>query len=133
MFITRNVVRYVLLSYCIALRTVSFKLKKRFPSLDHLVLTGVMREDELRLFRQLDDKVDILCHWTIFHVISCWLYLKVSANKWFLPLNWASDILKLALKEDMIPKQCIGGSQLMNLPVTDYCIPTVQLQWWGNS
>lgn len=29
----------------------------RFPSLDHLVLTGVMREDELRLFRQLDDKV----------------------------------------------------------------------------
>ena len=57
---TRNVVRYVILSYCIALRTVSFKLKKRFPSLDHLVLTGVMREDELRLFRQLDDKVDIL-------------------------------------------------------------------------
>ena len=55
------------------------------------------------------------------HVISCWLYLKVSANKWFLPLNWASDILKLALKEDMIPKQCIGGSQLMNHPVTDYC------------
>ena len=50
----------MILSYCIALRTVSFKLKKRFPSLDHLVLTGVMREDELRLFRQLDDKVDIL-------------------------------------------------------------------------
>ena len=53
----RNLVRYVILSYCIALRTVSFKLKKRFPSLDHLVLTGVMREDELSLFRQLDDKV----------------------------------------------------------------------------
>ena len=32
----------------------------RFPSLDHLVLTGVMREDELRLFRQLDDKVNSL-------------------------------------------------------------------------
>ena len=60
MFITRNVVRYVILSYCIALRTVSFKLKKRFPSLDHLVFTGVMREDELSLFRQLDDKVHIL-------------------------------------------------------------------------
>ena len=64
---TRNVVRYVILSYCIALRTVSFKLKKRFPSLDHLVLTGVMREDELRLFRQLDDKVDIL-YFMLFHV-----------------------------------------------------------------
>ena len=41
----------------IALRTVSFKLKKRFPDLEHLVLTGVMREDELRLFRALDNKV----------------------------------------------------------------------------
>ena len=57
----------MILSYCIALRTVSFKLKKRFPSLDHLVLTGVMREDELRLFRQLDDKVDIL-YFMSFHV-----------------------------------------------------------------
>ena len=54
------------LSYCIALRTVSFKLKKRFPSLEHLVLAGIMREDELAMFHQLDTKV--------------------AANKWFLPL-----------------------------------------------
>ena len=47
----RNVVRYITLSYCIALRTVSFKLKKRFPSLDHLVVTGIMRPDELVIFQ----------------------------------------------------------------------------------
>ena len=44
----------------------SFKLKKRFPSLEHLVLAGIMREDELAMFHQLDTKV--------------------AANKWFLPL-----------------------------------------------
>ena len=72
----RNVVRYVILSYCIALRTVSFKLKKRFPDLEHLVLTGVMREDELRLFRTLDSKVSAgkifnisIRNWRIFNLV----------------------------------------------------------------
>ena len=49
--------RYITLAYCIALRTVSFKLKKRFPSLDHLVHTGIMRPDELAVFYQLENKV----------------------------------------------------------------------------
>jgi len=71
--------RYIILSYCIALRytllmsriyfasyltqyinkemsntasvlnrTVSFRLKKRFPTLEHLVHAGIMREDEFR-------------------------------------------------------------------------------------
>ena len=34
--------RYITLSYCIALRTVSFRLKKRFPTMDHLVHAGIM-------------------------------------------------------------------------------------------
>ena len=29
----RNVVRYSLLSYCMCMRTVSFRVKKRFPDL----------------------------------------------------------------------------------------------------
>ena len=53
----RNVIRYITLSYCIALRTVSFRLKKRFPSLEHLTTTGIMRPDELALFQKLDEKV----------------------------------------------------------------------------
>ena len=38
------ILRYITLSYCIALRTVSFRLKKRFPTIDHLVHAGVMRQ-----------------------------------------------------------------------------------------
>lgn len=84
----RNVIRYITLSYCIALRTVSFRLKKRFPSLDHLIIAGLMRPDELELFHKLDEKV--------------------TANKWFLPLVWASKILTMGLAESRIRQQTIS-------------------------
>ena len=41
--------RYMLLSYCMAMRTVSFRVKKRFPDLQHLVDAGLMRDDELKV------------------------------------------------------------------------------------
>ena len=45
----RNIIRYVLLSYCMATRAVSFRVKKRFPDLQHLVDAGLMREDEYKV------------------------------------------------------------------------------------
>ena len=45
----RNIIRYVLLSYCMATRAVSFRVKKRFPDLTHLVDAGLMREDEYKV------------------------------------------------------------------------------------
>ena len=69
----RTMIRYIILSYCIALRTVSWRLKKRFPSMEHLVHSGIMRQDELENFRKLDEKT--------------------SANKWFLPLVWAGKMI----------------------------------------
>jgi hypothetical protein len=45
----RNIIRYVLLSYCMTMRVVSFRVKKRFPDLQHLVDAGLMREDELEV------------------------------------------------------------------------------------
>ena len=41
--------RYMLLAYCMAMRTVSFRVKKRFPDLQHLVDAGLMRDDELKV------------------------------------------------------------------------------------
>ena len=45
----RNIIRYVLLSYCMATRAVSFRVKKRFPDLLHLVDAGLLREDEYKV------------------------------------------------------------------------------------
>ena len=68
----RNIVRYSLLSYCMCMRTVSFRVKKRFPDLQvfflpppnkfifyfqHLVDAGLMRDDELKVLQDLDTKV----------------------------------------------------------------------------
>jgi len=83
----RNIVRYSLLSYCMCMRTVSFRVKKRFPDLQHLVDAGLMRDDELKVLQDLDTKV--------------------SANKWFLPLVWATDICARALAEGHIRPQTV--------------------------
>ena len=52
----RTIIRYITLSYCIALRTVSWRLRRRFPSLEHLVHAGFMREDEREKFSKLDER-----------------------------------------------------------------------------
>ena len=78
----RNIIRYITLSYCIELRTVSFRLKKRFPTNEHLVDMGIMREDELEEFRKLDGKI--------------------SANKWFLPLVWVAKMIGAGVEDGHI-------------------------------
>ena len=45
----RNIIRYILLSYCMATRAVSFRVKKRFPDLQHLLQPGLLREDEYKV------------------------------------------------------------------------------------
>jgi hypothetical protein len=55
----RNIIRYVLLSYCMTMRAVSFRVKKRFPDLEHLVDAGLMREDELKVKNLRDFRKDV--------------------------------------------------------------------------
>ena len=50
----RNIIRYVLLSYCMTMRTISFVVKRRFPDLEHLVVAGLLREDELKVRKERD-------------------------------------------------------------------------------
>jgi len=78
----RTIIRYITLSYCIALRTVSWRLKKRFPSLEHLVHSGIMRDDELSMFRQLDTNTH--------------------ANKWFMPLVWVGKMIGDGVEKNYI-------------------------------
>ena len=39
----RNIVRYSLLSYCMCMRTVSFRVKKRFPDLQVYFLSSICK------------------------------------------------------------------------------------------
>lgn len=89
--VLRNMIRYITLSYCIALRTVSFRLKKRFPTLEHLVHAGIMRPDEYREFQKLDEKV--------------------VANKWFLPLVWVAKMIGNGLENGNV--EAPNGTTIM--------------------
>ena len=64
----RNIIRYVLLSYCMATRAVSFRVKKRFPDLQHLVDAGLMREDEYKVSKH---KIFFSLNTNSFHFIVC--------------------------------------------------------------
>ena len=85
----RTIIRYIILSYCIALRTVSWRLKKRFPTLEHLVHSGFMTEEELSMFRKLDEKTH--------------------ANKWFMPLVWAGKMIGDGVEDGYIHAPTSGA------------------------
>ena len=71
-----SIPRYVLLSYVITLRRVSLRVRKRFPTLDHVVDAGLMRSDELKIMEMLHEKC--------------------SVSKWWMPLVWATNIVDQA-------------------------------------
>jgi hypothetical protein len=78
----RNFIRYILLSYVITLRKISFRVRKRFPTLDHLIELGLLRPDELKIMDQLNEKALV--------------------KKWWMPLVWATHIVENARSENRI-------------------------------
>ncbi|TRY73961.1 hypothetical protein TCAL_11346 [Tigriopus californicus] len=78
----RNIMRYTLLAYVINLRRVSLRVYKRFPTLEHVVDSGLMRPDELKIFEGLNEKCTF--------------------SKWWMPLVWATNIVSQARQETLI-------------------------------
>ncbi|KAK4309385.1 hypothetical protein Pmani_018963 [Petrolisthes manimaculis] len=78
----RTVMRYVNLSQTITLIMISPKVKKRFPTLEHLVESGLMTLNEQKIFDDLD--------------------AKTAHPKYWMPLVWAGSIIARARKEGRI-------------------------------
>lgn len=79
----RNIVRYAILSYVITLQRVSLRVKKRFPSWQHMVDAGIMMESEKKIFDLMDEKNRVM-------------------SKYWMPLVWATNIINRARKESLI-------------------------------
>ncbi|XP_014243731.1 bestrophin-4 isoform X1 [Cimex lectularius] len=79
----RNIVRYAVLAYVITLKHVSVRVKKRFPTLQHIVDAGLMMESEKKIFEMMDERHPMAKYW--------------------LPLTWATNIINRARKENIIP------------------------------
>ncbi|KAL2097514.1 hypothetical protein ACEWY4_006721 [Coilia grayii] len=76
----RTMMRYANLSSVLILRSISTRVRQRFPTLEHVTKAGFMTEDEQKL---LD-------------------HLHSDFNKYWMPLTWFSNLASLARKEGRI-------------------------------
>lgn len=115
----RNIMRYMCLAYVITLQRISLRVKKRFPTLQHLVDAGLMLESERKIFEVMDAKSPM--------------------SKYWMPLVWATNILNRARKEKIIQSDHIIQTILFELSdirrrlggVISYdtvCVPLVYTQ-----
>ena len=79
----RTIVRYVCVCLTLVLAMVSPRVKKRFPTMEHFVDTGLLLENELAIFQSLNTKFP-------------------KPSKHWLPIVWASSIVTRARKEGRI-------------------------------
>ncbi|KAG7198266.1 hypothetical protein KM043_005669 [Ampulex compressa] len=79
----RTIVRYVCLCLTLVLINVSPRVKKRFPTLDHLVECGLLNENERTIFQSFNAKFP-------------------KPSKHWMPIVWASSIVTRARKEGRI-------------------------------
>ncbi|XP_063837264.1 bestrophin-4 [Ostrinia nubilalis] len=91
----RNIVRYMILAYVITLQRVSLRVKRRFPTWQHVVDSGLMLESERKVFEKMDGKSPM--------------------SKYWMPLVWATNIINRARKEGLISSDHIVQTLLVEL------------------
>ncbi|ENN71013.1 hypothetical protein D910_06878 [Dendroctonus ponderosae] len=91
----RNIVRYAVLAYVVTLMRVSLRVKKRFPTWQHLVDSGIMMESEKKIFELMDQKTPM--------------------SKYWMPLVWAANLINRARKEELTTSDHIVQTILTEL------------------
>ncbi|CAG9864315.1 unnamed protein product [Phyllotreta striolata] len=91
----RNIVRYAVLAYVITLQRISLRVKKRFPTWQHVVDSGLMMESEKKIFELMDQRTPM--------------------SKYWMPLVWATNIINRARKESIITSDHIVQTLLQEL------------------
>ncbi|XP_065085516.1 bestrophin-4-like isoform X2 [Ochlerotatus camptorhynchus] len=76
----RTIMRYVCLCFTMVLSNISPRVKKRFPTIDHLVEAGLLNENEHKIMHDLNQK-------------------SPRHSKHWLPIVWAASIVTRARKE----------------------------------
>ncbi|XP_050302019.1 bestrophin homolog 24 isoform X2 [Anthonomus grandis grandis] len=91
----RNIVRYAVLAYVVTLMRVSLRVKKRFPTWQHLVDSGIMMDSEKKIFELMDQKTPM--------------------SKYWMPLVWAANLINRARKENLTTSDHIVQTILTEL------------------
>lgn len=91
----RNIMRYMVLAYVITLQRISLRVKRRFPTTQHLVDAGLMHESEMKIFEAMNQKSPM--------------------SKYWMPLVWATNIINRARKDGLITSDHIVQTILVEL------------------
>lgn len=91
----RNIMRYMVLAYVITLQRISLRVKRRFPTPQHLVDAGLMMESERKIFDTMNAKSPM--------------------SKYWMPLVWGTNIINRARKDGVITSDQIIQSILSEL------------------
>lgn len=91
----RNIMRYSVMAYVITLMRISLRVKRRFPTHQHLVDAGIMLDSEKKIFEIMDGKSPM--------------------SKYWMPLVWATNIINRARKEKIIESDHIVQTLLVEL------------------
>ncbi|XP_065580879.1 bestrophin-4-like isoform X2 [Artemia franciscana] len=78
----RTIMRYLNLAYVMVMSNISAPVKKRFPTMKHMLEAGLMNENELEIFEDMASKS--------------------KHNKFWMPIAWAGSIISRARKEGRI-------------------------------
>ncbi|CAG0881734.1 unnamed protein product [Cyprideis torosa] len=78
----RTIMRYINLSYILCMRRICSRVKKRFPTLQHLVEAGILESKERSILIDIEEKNEQIKYWV--------------------PIVWATDISHLAYKENRL-------------------------------
>ncbi|XP_030745642.1 bestrophin-2-like isoform X2 [Sitophilus oryzae] len=81
--VRRTIVRYVCVTFTLTLTMMSPKVKKRFPTLNHLVHAGLLTQDEKKIVEDLEKEYP-------------------NYQKHWLPLAWAANVTTRARHEGII-------------------------------
>lgn len=87
--------RYSVLAYVITLMRISLRVKRRFPTWQHLVDAGLMLDSEKKIFEIMDSKSPM--------------------SKYWMPLVWATNIINRARKQEIIASDHIVQTLLVEL------------------
>lgn len=91
----RAIVRYMIASYIINLRTLSFKMRKRFPTFQSIVNLGILLKNEEEILEKIEKQTLM--------------------TTYVIPLVWATNIINRARKEGFINNDCIVQDLLTEL------------------
>jgi len=81
--VRRTVIRYCLLSYVLCIRRLSVRLRKRFPTMQELIRTGLIRPDEAERVGEESSH-------------------EMYGSNWWMPLKWSTEILSKSMQDGLV-------------------------------